>query len=90
MYNIPLVRKGWPPPGTVRNEPGSGILYAMGKHLCDLSKSVKKNLDRYARLVDRPKHVCTDCGRVANNKKMLCEPKKLPPKAKKTTSPPSS
>ena len=49
-----------------------------------------KNLDRYAKLVDQPKHVCTDCGRVANNKKMLCEPKKLPAKAKKATSPPSS
>ena len=50
----------------------------MGKHLCDLSKSVKKNFDQIAKLVENPKYVCTDCGRAVNDKKWVCEPKKLP------------
>ena len=59
---------------------------AMGKHLCDLSKSVKKNFDQIARLVDKPKFVCTECGRAVNEKKWVCEPKKLPAGTTKTKS----
>jgi len=50
----------------------------MTKHLCKLSQSVKKNFEEIAALVDRPRFVCTDCGRAANEKKRLCEPKRLP------------
>jgi hypothetical protein len=50
----------------------------MAKHLCKLSESVKKNFETIAALVDRPRFVCTDCGRAANEKKRLCEPKRLP------------
>jgi hypothetical protein len=50
----------------------------MAKHLCKLSESVKKNFETIASLVDRPRFVCTDCGRAANDKKRLCEPKRLP------------
>jgi predicted amidohydrolase YtcJ len=49
----------------------------MGKHLCDLSKSVKKNFNRIALLVNKPNYLCTECGRAANEKKVLCEAKKL-------------
>ena len=58
----------------------------MGKHLCDLSKSVKKNFDQIASLVDRPKFVCTDCGRAVNEKKWVCDPKRLPGKEKQPKS----
>jgi len=50
----------------------------MTKHMCKLGESVKKNIDTIARLVDRPRFVCTDCGRVAHDKDRLCEPKRLP------------
>jgi transposase-like protein len=50
----------------------------MAKHLCKLSESVKKNFETIASLVDRPRFVCTDCGRAANDKKRLCEPKRIP------------
>jgi hypothetical protein len=50
----------------------------MAKHLCKLSQSVKKNFETIASLVDRPQFVCTDCGRAANEKKRLCEPKRIP------------
>ena len=50
----------------------------MTKHLCKLSQSVKKNFDTIAGLVDRPRFICTDCGRAANEKKRVCEPKRIP------------
>lgn len=40
-----------------------------------------KNADRKAKtilqVIDPPKYFCKDCGRIANKKKWLCEPKKL-------------
>jgi hypothetical protein len=48
------------------------------KHLCKLCKSLKKNFETIAALVDRPRFLCTDCGRAANDKKHLCDPKRLP------------
>lgn len=50
----------------------------MTKHLCKLSQSVKKNFETIAGLVDRPRFICTDCGRAANEKKRVCEPKRIP------------
>jgi len=50
----------------------------MTKHLCKLSQSMKKNFETIAGLVDRPRFICTDCGRAANEKKRVCEPKRIP------------
>jgi hypothetical protein len=49
----------------------------MAKSLCDMDKLLKKDIDAYIALVDQPRFVCTKCGRVANKKKNLCEPKKF-------------
>jgi len=49
----------------------------MGKTLCDLQKLLKKDFDAYAALVDKPHYVCQKCGRAANEKKNVCEPKKI-------------
>jgi hypothetical protein len=46
--------------------------------MCKLGQSVKKNLGKIAGLVDAPRFVCLDCGRVANEKERVCEPKRLP------------
>jgi len=32
---------------------------------------------KYAKKVNSPKYVCENCGRVANEKKYLCDPTKL-------------
>jgi len=50
----------------------------MTKQLCKLSQSAKKNFEVITSLVDRPRFVCTDCCRAANEKKRLCEPKRIP------------
>jgi hypothetical protein len=50
----------------------------MAKHLCKLSQSVKKNFETIASLVDRPRFICMDCGRAVNEKKRVCEPKRIP------------
>ena len=49
----------------------------MGKTLCDLDKLLKNDFAAYAALVDHPNFVCRKCGRAANEKKNLCEPKKI-------------
>ena len=49
----------------------------MSKTLCELDKLLKKEFDAYAALVDRPNVVCQKCGRAANDKKNVCEPKKI-------------
>lgn len=50
----------------------------MSKSLCKLHDVLTKDIEAYVVLVDRPRYACTDCGRVANDKKNLCEPKRLP------------
>jgi len=50
----------------------------MAKHLCELSRSVKKNFEKITSLVDRPRFICMDCGRAVNEKKRVCEPRRLP------------
>lgn len=43
------------------------------KRLCDWKKSqIIDKLDKYRELVLDPRFVCKDCGRVANQKKSLC------------------
>ncbi|MCA9875033.1 MAG: hypothetical protein H6659_07910 [Ardenticatenaceae bacterium] len=49
----------------------------MGKTLCDLNKLLKKDFEAYTALVDSPNFICRKCGRAANEKKNLCEPKKI-------------
>ena len=43
--------------------------------LCKLAKKkyLKSNLNKYLELVKNPKFACQKCGRVANNKKLLCK-----------------
>lgn len=47
------------------------------KTLCDLKKRLKDDLQMYVQLVNQPTHVCKKCGRVANDKKLLCKPLKI-------------
>lgn len=47
----------------------------MGKELCKLKQELlKKDLQSYILLVNQPRYVCENCGRVANKKKKLCKP----------------
>jgi hypothetical protein len=49
----------------------------MAKKLCELKKLLKKDLSEYIINVNNPKYVCTKCGRVANEKKLVCSPAKI-------------
>ncbi len=50
-----------------------------GKGLCKLVKEdvLDKDLKDFKKLVMNPTHICTKCGRVANDKACLCKPEKL-------------
>ena len=49
------------------------------KAICKWSKSqYTKQMDQLLEIVCDPTHVCKDCGRVANEKKWLCKPAKMP------------
>ncbi len=50
------------------------IFRTMGKELCKLKKSLKKDTKEYFLLVHQPTHICRKCGRAANSKKSLCSP----------------
>ena len=56
---------------------------SMPKSLCELKKLLKKDMRRYIDHIDAPRFVCKTCGRVANEKRMVCDPKRLPICAKK-------
>ncbi len=49
------------------------------KCLCKLVKHdvLEEDLEAYKKLVVDPTHLCTKCGRVANDKDHLCKPEKL-------------
>ena len=49
----------------------------MSKTLCELKKLLKSDFKSYRKLVCDASHVCTHCGRVANDKKLLCMPERL-------------
>ncbi len=53
------------------------------KELCKLVKDevLEELLEDYQALVMNPTHLCTKCGRVANDKKRLCKPTRLKPEA---------
>jgi hypothetical protein len=48
------------------------------KSLCECSKKeVEKRLAEIMRLVDRPRYICCKCARAANDKELLCKPRKI-------------
>jgi len=49
------------------------------KHLCHLvsNRMHRDNPDQYQGLVQEPRFVCKDCGRVAHDKENLCTPTAL-------------
>lgn len=50
----------------------------MSKELCEHKKTtLRENIKLYMKLVDKPTHVCSKCGRAANDKKLLCDPVKI-------------
>ena len=50
------------------------------KSLCDWSKAdIKSDAARLAELAHHATYHCIKCARVANDKQVLCKPKKLPP-----------
>jgi hypothetical protein len=49
----------------------------MGKELCKVRKSLKHEPKSYMKLVNKPTHVCSKCGRAGNSKKLLCSPTKI-------------
>lgn len=49
----------------------------MSKTLCEMKKQLKSDFGLYKQLVCNATHVCTKCGRAANDKKLLCKPERL-------------
>lgn len=49
----------------------------MAKTLCEMKKLLKSDFRSYKRLVCNASHVCTKCGRAANDKNLLCRPERL-------------
>lgn len=49
----------------------------MAKTLCEMKKQLKGDFASYKLLICNPSHVCTKCGRAANDKKLLCKPERL-------------
>jgi hypothetical protein len=49
----------------------------MSKELCKLKHLYEKDFDIYAKKVNHPKVICTQCGRAANKKKFVCHPRKI-------------
>lgn len=49
----------------------------MSKPLCELKKTLKRDLELYVQLVKNPTHVCKKCGRASNEKSLLCRPVKI-------------
>lgn len=49
------------------------------KSICKLVKHdvLEEDLEEFKKLVVHPTHLCTKCGRVSNDKKILCKPEKL-------------
>jgi len=49
----------------------------MAKTLCKIKKLLKDDPAQYIQHVRKPKFVCKSCGRVANQKGLLCKPLKM-------------
>ena len=52
-------------------------LLIMSKTLCEMKKLLKSDFVLYKQFVCNASHVCTKCGRAANDKKLLCKPERL-------------
>jgi hypothetical protein len=50
----------------------------MSDTLCEMEKLLRHDFDAYCQLVVPPRFVCRSCGRAANKKKRLCDPKRIP------------
>ena len=61
------------------NGAGEGKGGTMAKAICKWTKAqYVKQLDKLIEIVKEPTYICKDCGRVANDKKWLCKPEKMP------------
>jgi len=49
----------------------------MAKTLCKIKKLLKEDPSSYVGFVQKPKFVCRSCGRVANQKGLVCKPLKI-------------
>jgi hypothetical protein len=49
----------------------------MSKTLCEMKKLLKADFKLYKQYVGDATHVCTKCGRAANDKKLLCKPERI-------------
>jgi hypothetical protein len=49
----------------------------MSRTLCEMKKLLKTDFTLYKQFVCSASHVCTKCGRAANDKKLLCKPERL-------------
>lgn len=49
----------------------------MAKTLCKIKKLLKEDPSQYIEHVRKPKFICRSCGRVANQKSLLCKPLKI-------------
>lgn len=49
----------------------------MAKTLCEMKKLLKADFKLYKQYVSDATHLCTKCGRAANDKKLLCKPERL-------------
>jgi hypothetical protein len=49
------------------------------KHLCRLINEniLNDDIKKYMKKVKKPKFICTNCGRAANNEDRLCKPVKI-------------
>lgn len=53
-----------------------GKALTMAKTLCEMKKQLKSDFLAYKLMVCNASHVCTKCGRAANDKKLLCKPER--------------
>lgn len=49
----------------------------MARTLCELKKLMKSDFKDFKKYVCGGTHVCTKCGRAANDKKLVCKPERL-------------
>ena len=61
----------------VITDPFLWLVNMSSKTLCKIKKLLKKDLDVYVKHVNKPKYVCKSCGRVANEKSLLCKAVKI-------------
>ncbi len=63
--------------GAERKMPGRKTHAGHEGHLCKLWTGDRIPLEEYKPLVNAPRFICSECGRVANRKENLCSPVEL-------------